>query len=177
MERTLRALMTVAALAAVTGCATAGPQAAGSRREYPTGEIASLERDLAGAPDSAALPRLLLARGHAYLLEAESWLKAHPDPAERRRSFERYGGYFLRAMSDFEEVVTKHADSPEAPEAMFHLGIVYDYPNISDIELALGYYRRTVERYPGTEWARRAQEAVDDIQELLNRVRAVSPGK
>jgi outer membrane protein assembly factor BamD (BamD/ComL family) len=51
---------------------------------------------------------------------------------------------------------------------MFHLGVVYDYPDITNYHLALDYYRRTLEDYPGTEWARKAQQAIDYIRDLFH---------
>lgn len=40
----------------------------------------------------------------------------------------------------------KGCGSDEAPEALFHLGAVYDYPNISSFAAAIRYYRGAVRR-------------------------------
>ena len=124
MMKMLGAIVAAAALGFVAACATADRQAAGPQAEWPTPEIASRERALAEAQDSSDLPKLLLARGHAYLVEGENWLKANPGDEERRRGYERYAGHFLKAITDFETIVVAHPESPEAAEAMFHLGVV-----------------------------------------------------
>jgi hypothetical protein len=176
MKKLLGAFVAAAALGVAAGCATANRQAPAAQEGYPTPEIASLERALADAQDASDLPRLLLARGHAYLVEGESWLKGHPGDEERRRGYERYAGHFLRAITDFETIVLAHGESPEAAEAMFHLGVVYDHPNITNYQVALSYYLRTIEGYPETEWARNAQRAVDDIRDLFHQMYRDSHG-
>lgn len=176
MKRVLRALAAAAALGAAAGCATVGPPVGAAKVEYPNAEIASLERALADAPEGDDLSKLLLSRGHAYLLEGENWLKTHPDGGERQQGYARYAGHFLKAITDFQTIVTAHADSPEAAEAMFHLGIVYDSPNLNNLFLAIDYYRRTVEEHPGTKWAENASESLAGIRMRFHHVYRESHG-
>jgi len=176
MKSVLGALAAAAALGAAAGCATVGPPVDAAQVEYPTAEIASLERALADAPEGDDLSKLLLSRGHAYLLEGENWLKAHPDGGERQRGYAGYAGHFLKAINDFETIVAAHADSPEAAEAMFHLGVVHDSPNLNNLFLAIDYYRRTMEEHPGTEWAENARRSLANIREQFHHVFRESHG-
>jgi hypothetical protein len=81
---------------------------------------------------------------------------------------ERFVAYCELALRDFDEILLAYPQSPEAAEAMFTTGQIEDYPNFNQFEDALATYRRTIERFPGTTWARQAGERVLVIEEILD---------
>ena len=81
---------------------------------------------------------------------------------------ERFVAYCELALRDFDEILVANPRSPEAPEAMFTVGQIHDYPNLNQFDTALEAYRLTVERYPGTPWARQAGERIRVIEGIID---------
>jgi hypothetical protein len=108
--------------------------------------------------------------------EGERLLEGSAEKLDRTKGFEVFGGYFLRAISDFGTIVRAYPDSPEAPEAMYHLGVIYDYPDISDFDTAVEWYRKVTERYPGTESARKASAGIARIEAIREAFRSTESG-
>ena len=81
---------------------------------------------------------------------------------------ERFIAYCELALRDLNEILVAHPRSQEAPEAMFTVGQIKDYPNYNEFDEALEAYRRTVERYPGTPWARQAGERIVVIEGIID---------
>jgi len=167
----------VVAAAALAGCAGADRAVTRGERPFPTPEIAALDARIAGERDPAQLAKLLFERGHLAMEEGERYLEEHADPVDRTKGFEVFGGYFMRAISDFSTIVRQYPDSAEAPEAMFHLGVIFDYPDMSDFDTAVEWYRKVIERYPGTESARKARTGIDRIEAVRESFRTKGRGE
>lgn len=82
---------------------------------------------------------------------------------------ERFMAYCELALRDLDEILVNHPRSPEAPEALFTVGQIEDFPNRNQFDAALEAYRLTVERYPGTPWARQATERIRVIEDIFDR--------
>jgi hypothetical protein len=159
-----------AALLVTASCATTGGPAGTAAPEPRTGEIAALDRRIGKEQDPAVLSGLLFERGHAYLEEAERIRDSRGKGGTTSSDAWEFSRQLLGALRDFEDIAANFPQSAEAPEALFHLGVIYDHPNLSSFGIALGYYRRTVEQYPGTESARKAQVAAEKIESLMRDV-------
>ena len=170
MNRTLRWTALSLLLLVTLSCATGGEKAGKTQPEARKREIASLDRAIEKEKDTAVLPGLLFERGHAYLEEAESLHELRGKGDRNSPEAWEYARLLLGALRDFEDVTTNFPQSAEAPEALFHLGVIYDYPNLSSFGLALNYYNRTIEQYPGTESARKARIAIDKIEAYMRDV-------
>jgi hypothetical protein len=171
MRRSMRSAalaltLLVAASCAVTGGKTGGEGAPGS----PGQEIAALNRALETEKDTAKISGLLFRRGHAYLEEADRLRESLHGRQASATEARDHSFFLLNALRDFEDLATDFPQSADAPEALFHLGVIYDYPNLSVFELALNYYQRTLERYPGTESARKAGIAIGNIRAMMRDV-------
>jgi hypothetical protein len=81
---------------------------------------------------------------------------------------ERFNAYCGLALRDLEEILVVYPQSPDAPEAMFTVGQIEDYPNYNRFDRALEAYRLTIERYPGTSWARQAGERIRVIESMTD---------
>lgn len=80
---------------------------------------------------------------------------------------ERFNAYCELALRDLDEIVAAHPRSPEAPEAMFTVGQISDYPNLNEFDWALDAYRLTIQSYPGTPWAQEAGERIRVIEGMF----------
>jgi outer membrane protein assembly factor BamD (BamD/ComL family) len=80
---------------------------------------------------------------------------------------ERFIAFCELGLRDLDEILLAYPESPEAPEAMYTVGQIEDYPNLNHFEDALETYRKTVSAYPGTDWARLAAERVKVIEEIM----------
>jgi len=156
------------AVFATLSCAATGEKAEKAVPEARKKEIAFLDKAIEKEKDAAVLPGLLFKRGHAYLEEAESIRELKEKAEHDSPEAWEYARLLLGALRDFEDVTTNFPQSAEAPESLFHLGVIYDAPNLSSFGLALNYYERTIERYPGTESARKARIAIDQIKAYLH---------
>jgi hypothetical protein len=81
---------------------------------------------------------------------------------------ERFVAFCELALRDLDEILLAYPQSPEAPEAMFTVGQIEDYPNFNRFDDALETYHRTVEHYPGTTWALKAGERIRVIGDILD---------
>ncbi|HEY6001042.1 MAG TPA: hypothetical protein VI078_17295, partial [bacterium] len=81
--------------------------------------------------------------------------------------YPRFLACYELAARDLDEILESHAASPEAAEALFTEGLIRDYPHLERFDEALAAYRATIERYPGTEWARRAQERILALEGIM----------
>lgn len=82
---------------------------------------------------------------------------------------ERFLAYCELALRDFDELLAIAPGSPEAPEAIFRVGQINDYPNLNQFEEALAAYRLAVERYPSSAWAAASRERVALIEDIFGR--------
>jgi len=85
---------------------------------------------------------------HAYADDALYW---------KGECFYEAGAIF-KAIAQFERVVRKHPRSNKAPVALYKLGYAYD--QLRDTAKATELYFEVVDRYPGTEAARKASRRV-----------------
>jgi hypothetical protein len=134
-------------------------------RGEPALAAATAELAAAAAP---ARPAILMRRARAALLAARKTQTATGrafgfSPVVEREQFLAYCGLAIR---DLEELLEAHPQAADAPEAMFTLGAINDFPNLNLFDEALVAYRLTVERYPGTPWAVRARERMALIEQL-----------
>lgn len=137
--------------------------------------------DVSGEPGIAALtarlgeaagserPSLLLRRALESIGRAQSLRR------ERMKAFHVFGfedelhfvSYYDLAARDCREILHRHPQASQAPEAQFTLGLINDYPHLTRFEEADAAYRITMERYPGTEAARKAETRLRRLKELL----------
>ena len=169
IRKTISFTLSVALLVLTAGCATT--PSPGGKAAYPSASdrIIELSRALETEKDGPTLAALLFERGHAYLETADQ-VRDSGRMANDGKTAVEFSTYLLYALADFEVVIGKYPDSAEAPEALFHLGVVYDYPYISSFGIALGYYRRTLNDYPDSEAAARAATAIKRIEDSVRQV-------
>jgi hypothetical protein len=117
-------------------------------------------------------PALLLRRGRLRIDQADllrrekstnpamGGIFATPD--ENRR----FDEYFDLSWKDLQEILTAFPYSAEAPEAQFLVGLIHDFPNLSNFDEALTQYRKTVDLFPGTPAANRALERIAVIMRI-----------
>jgi hypothetical protein len=169
MRTTLKwTLLTAALFTALSCAATTGENTAKPVPGAGKPDIAALDRAIGQEKDPAALSELIFDRGHAYLEAAESFRERQAEGEATGAGGIDFPGLLLRALWDFENVANNHPQSAEAPEALFHMGIIYDYPNLSSFKVAIHYYNSTIERYPGTESARKAKLAIEEIRSYMH---------
>lgn len=166
---TLKVLASVFLLLAV-GCATTPGAGGPTALPVSSDRIKDLDRALEGEKDAEKISVLLYERGHAYLDDAEQLRVSRRVAEGMNAGGVEYATLILGALRDFEAVVSEFPASAEAPEALFHLGAIYDYPNIASFGPALRYYKRTVEEYPNTESARKAEQAIRKIEDNVKQV-------
>jgi len=63
------------------------------------------------------------------------------------------------AVSQFQKIWYQYPASPYAPRSLYALGWVYE-KNIQNIDSALYYYQKLIEKFPGTEYAKDVQISV-----------------
>lgn len=171
MRKTISWAALAVALLATASCATTTTETAGKTKpEDQKRQIAALDRAIEKEKDDAALPVLLFERGHAYLEEADSIRDLRVKGGKSTPEGLEFARLLLGALRDFEDVATNFPQSAEAQESLFHLGVIYDHPNLSSFGIALNYYNRTMEKYPGTESARKSRIAIDKIQAYMRDV-------
>ena len=174
---------TAAALAALfaafcASCASVTGGRAPEKAAVPQdADIAALSRALETEREDAVVASLLLRRGHACLEEAERVRGGGSGDGKPVSGSVAASRLLLQAMRDFEDVAQNFPRSPEAPEALYHLGVVYDYPNLAKFDIAIKYYRRTIETYPDTESAGKARAALGKIDAAAGAVGAGRHGK
>jgi hypothetical protein len=175
--KVLGAAVLSGALAFAAGCATvekaAGPAGHGGGAE----RIAELDAAVASERDKAKMASLLFQRGHAYLEAAESVRDRRGERTPEGRPSTEFATLVLGALRDFEAVTTGYPASPEAPESLFHMGVVYDYPNLSSFGIAMRYYGQTIEKYPGTDSAAKAKVALGKLEARFLEVQEGRHGK
>ena len=171
MDRTFRWGVLAAALLVTASCATVtGEKAKQMGPEERSRQIAALDRAITGEQEDAKLAKLLFERGHAYLDAAEGMQDERLKKGKGSPEAVEFARLMLGALRDFEDVAANFPRSDEAPEALFHLGVIYDYPNLMSFGIALKYYRDTIERYPGTESARKAHVAIENLEDYMHEV-------
>lgn len=72
-------------------------------------------------------------------------------------------GKLLKAIGELERLIRKFPRSEKGPSALYRIGFAYD--QLNDREKASEYYFKVVERYPGTDAARKASRRVAAIRE------------
>lgn len=152
------------------GCASLSGTFSTTDLTVSSSRIAEIGRELEWETDSEKIAALLFERGHAYLDSAEILRASKRADEGMNAGGVEYATLILHALRDFEMVVNDFPVSAEAPEALFHLGAVYDYPNISSFGPALMYYRRTLSEYPGTDSAGKAEQAIQIIENNVKQV-------
>src|SRR5271157_5248486 len=65
-------------------------------------------------------------------------------------------GHFNDAIKAFTSVIEQHPDAGATPEAIFYLGVA-GYKKYHDASALRRAYDTLTEKYPGSEWARRAE--------------------
>ncbi len=83
------------------------------------------------------------------------------------------GGQMLRAIGEFERMISRYPQSDKVPSALYRMGFVYD--KLRDFGKAVEYYFKVVERFPGTDAARRASRRVSEIEKRGGNVGRVIP--
>jgi len=164
MKHTVRSMALALALLVTASCATTAQREGEAAPAAPNPQIAALDRAIEKEKDALVIPVLLFKRGHAYLEAAESVSGSRGTGGATSPGSWEFARLLLGAMRDFEDIANNFPKSAEAPEALFHLGVVYDYPNLMSFEIALTYYKRTLERYPDSDSARKARIAIDKIE-------------
>jgi len=157
-------------LALAAGCATGGKATAPAGKVGEVERIAALDAALGAEREETKVPGLLFERGHAYLEAAESIRDRRGEMTPEGRPSTEFATLILGALSDFEAVANRYPASPEAPEALFHVGVVYDYPNLANFDVAMRYYRQTIEKYPGTDSAAKAKDALGILEARITEV-------
>lgn len=70
-------------------------------------------------------------------------------------------GNLFKAIGEFERLMGRYPDSEKIPSCLYRIGFVYD--KLRDREKAVEYYFRVVDKYPGSDAARRASRRVAEI--------------
>jgi tol-pal system protein YbgF len=76
-------------------------------------------------------------------------------------------GKLLKAIGELERLMRRFPRSEKGPSAMYRIGFAYD--RLNDRQKASEYYFKVVERYPGTDAARKASRRVAAIKETGGR--------
>jgi tol-pal system protein YbgF len=71
-------------------------------------------------------------------------------------------GQMLRAIGEFERLASRYPKSDKVPSGLYRIGFVYD--KLRDYKKAVEYYFKVVDRFPGTDAARRASRRVSEIE-------------
>ena len=74
-------------------------------------------------------------------------------------------GKLLKAIGEFERLATRYPKSEKVPSGLYRIGFVYD--QLRDFKTATSYYFKVVEKYPGTDAARRASSRVAEIENRM----------
>ncbi len=74
-------------------------------------------------------------------------------------------GKFLHAIGEFERLVRRYPNSEKVSSGLYRIGFAYD--KLRDFSKAYEYYFEVVEKYPGTDAARRAGSRVAEIKNTL----------
>lgn len=82
-------------------------------------------------------------------------------------------GQMLRAIGELERMIARYPQSEKVPSALYRMGFVYD--TLRDFGKAVEYYFKVVERFPGTDAARRASRRVSEIEKREGNVGRVIP--
>lgn len=72
-------------------------------------------------------------------------------------------GKLLKAIGEFERLANRYPNSEKVPTSLYRIGSVYD--RLRDYKTAAHYYFKVVEKYPGTDAARRASNRVSEIED------------
>jgi lipoprotein NlpI len=159
--------MVVAVLAFMAGCAVT-PEVKTEKPQTPMPPgVAEINRMLTEETDSEKTAALLFERGHAWFDAAE---RKGTGLSVQGSAKVDYMTYVLNALKDFETVADEFPGSQAAPDALFHIGVIYDYPNLSSFGLAMQFYQRTVDEYPGTEPAVKAQTSISNIEKMVEQM-------
>lgn len=75
--------------------------------------------------------------------------------------------YYKSAEEDCREILERWPGAPEAAEAQYTLGLIHDYPHMTEFQKADAEYLLTIERYPGTEAAAKAESGLRHLRLLL----------
>ncbi|MCP4604671.1 MAG: tol-pal system protein YbgF [Proteobacteria bacterium] len=71
-------------------------------------------------------------------------------------------GKFFNAIGEFERLIRRYPKSEKTPSGLLRIGFAYD--QLHDRAKALEYYFRVVDKFPGSDAARRASSRVSAIQ-------------
>lgn len=139
-------------------------------RDQPA--IAHATAELAAAPP-ASRPAALMRRARDSFSDAGKLLTGIGGSfviTSRPTELTLFLAYCELSLRDLREVLVVYPNSPEAPEAMYTVGRINDYPNLNQFGEALEAYHLTIERYPGTPWATQAGERIRVIEEFGGKV-------
>lgn len=143
------------------------PEYAALLREDPV--IAAATADLEAAPPDLR-PAALMHRAREAFAAARDIRSRVKGPAGFTGwppDRELFVAYCELALRDLGEVLDSHGDAPESAEAIFTVGRIRDYPYYNQFEEALEAYRLTIERHPGSPWARRAAERMRLVEGMI----------
>jgi tol-pal system protein YbgF len=82
-------------------------------------------------------------------------------------------GKMLEAIGEFERVLARYPRSEKGPSALYRIGFAYD--QLRDKERAREYYFKVVDRYPGTDAARRASRRVGSLDNRGSGAKGILP--
>jgi tol-pal system protein YbgF len=82
-------------------------------------------------------------------------------------------GKLPNAIGEFERLTRRYPQSEKVPAAIFKIGFVYD--KMRDYGKAVDFYFDVVERYPGSNEARRASRRVAEIRNSTGNVSGLLP--
>ncbi|PIU83109.1 MAG: hypothetical protein COS68_05795 [Elusimicrobia bacterium CG06_land_8_20_14_3_00_38_11] len=75
-------------------------------------------------------------------------------------------GKFSEAIQKYEKIIEKNPESPRVPESVYGIARIY-HKNIGDIVAAKKDYRRVINDYSGSEWAKSSKEALLEIADYF----------
>jgi len=75
-------------------------------------------------------------------------------------------GKFSEAIQKYEKIIKKNPESPRVPESVYGIARIY-HKNIGDIVAAKKDYRRVINDYSGSEWAKSSKEALLEIADYF----------
>jgi outer membrane protein assembly factor BamD (BamD/ComL family) len=81
---------------------------------------------------------------------------------------ERFLAFYDLAARDLDELLALSPDAPEAPEALFTMGMIHDYPHLELFDVALEAYQAAVSRFPDSPWAAKARERLGVLNAIMN---------
>lgn len=82
-------------------------------------------------------------------------------------------GEFTEAVRKYENIIKKYPESPRAPEAVYSVARIY-HQNVGNIPAAKNNYRRVINEYSATEWAKNSAAAMLELADYFPLVKKAS---